>query len=506
MKQARKEAAQRSRRIIYNNDGDDIAAGGTPEKFLAARFRQLVSTQVDSVFYCTGVTGMFYAHVPQVGEPIGEAIPEDTGGFVGALRDNFRSLTEAGHDPFELVIQFCRENNVELFFSMRMNDVHDSYYPDLLFRWKREHPEYLFGNSEDYSRYDGTNPRAWWSFFNYEIPEVREYIFRILEDVCQRYDIDGLELDWFRHALFFGPTMDLQPVEPKHVAIMNDFMRRVRKMTERVGQQRGRPLPVACHVPNSVERSLALGLDVVTWLRDDLCDILVVGSGYVPMGMAPQIREMTEFAHGYDVPVYANINNSPRFWASSLEHWRGAAMNIWHAGADGIQIFNLYPAQPDERLSQMGSPETLKGLDKIYGLDYMVEEKLLGCIRTGMVTPDRLPIPLVAGGTVTAKFPVGEDIVANAPEGKTTHTRLRLRVSSLAEGDEVTVKLNGKALETPAPTEPLTAEPAAAWLELDADPHLVQAGENLVEVELSTPRASGEPVVLDRLELVVRYQ
>ena len=53
-------------------------------------------------------------------------------------------------------------------------------------------------------------------------------------------------------------------------------------------------------------------------------------------------------------------------------------MNVWHAGADGVYTFNFFPAQRDERLSQMGSVETLKGLDKVYSIDYMVVETFEG--------------------------------------------------------------------------------------------------------------------------------
>ena len=50
-------------------------------------------------------------------------------------------------------------------------------------------------------------------------------------------------------------------------------------------------------------------------------------------------------------------------------------MNSWYAGADGIYVFNFNPPEnweplPDSmtKLRQLGSPETLKGLDKIYGV------------------------------------------------------------------------------------------------------------------------------------------
>lgn len=61
------------------------------------------------------------------------------------------------------------------------------------------------------------------------------------------------------------------------------------------------------------------------------------------------------------------------------------------------------------------------------------------------------------------------------------------------------VKLNGHELGGAAPVEGLGSEPATAWVELPLSPEIVEEGNNLVEVELTTQRASEEIVVLDRL-------
>ena len=417
IKQARKKAAMRTRRIIWNNDGNDIGESGTPEGFVAARNRQIVHTQVDSVFYCTGTTFTF-CHLNDVAETFLD-VPDDSGsGTALGWRDNMRALKEAETDTLSLTIDFCRRNELEVFYSMRMNDIHDSFTSWLLPQWKRDHPDYCFGKSEDWGKYDQSDPRAWWSFQNYEIPEVRERIYRIIEDVAQRYDIDGIELDWSRHPIFFAPAMDRKPAEPKHVAIMNDFVRRIRKMTDRVGRERGRPLLVACHVPNGVDAALQIGLDVETWLENGLVDIVIGGWGYIPLAMAPQVREMAEFAHRFNVPYYACINASTRSWSSSMEAWRGAATNIWHAGADGVFVFNLFPSKPDERFNQIGSYDTLKGLDKTYGVDRVVPDQFIGCLRPGLMAAGRLPLTLTAGEAAQVKVRVGESIVANTPREK----------------------------------------------------------------------------------------
>ena len=56
LREARREAAHRQRRIIFNNDGDDVlcfSAAPTPEALLEARTSALVGSQVDTIFYCS---------------------------------------------------------------------------------------------------------------------------------------------------------------------------------------------------------------------------------------------------------------------------------------------------------------------------------------------------------------------------------------------------------------------------------------------------------------------
>lgn len=63
------------------------------------------------------------------------------------------------------------------------------------------------------------------------------------------------------------------------VYTVNSRLRRVRTMTDEVGQKRGRPLLIAVRVPDSAGYAKALGLDVPRWLEEDLIDIMVAG-GY----------------------------------------------------------------------------------------------------------------------------------------------------------------------------------------------------------------------------------
>ena len=507
MKEARKQAAHRPRRIIYNDDGDDLKPYATPEELISLRVGQVANTQVDTICYCTGGGGLFWGHQAKVGEVLGEFVDETSPQDAKSMRDGLIALKKLGTDPLAAVVDYGHKNRMEVFWSYRMNNPEDSHEPWALARWKREHPEYLImGVRSVWGTYPITNPRCGWSLCDFAKPEVRDYTLRIFEDVCQRYDIDGIELDFIRQPLFFGPNLDGLPAEPQHTAMMTDLVRRIRAMTERVSLERGRPLLVSVRAPLSVESSLTIGLDIPTYLKEGLTDVLVVGADYIQMAVASSLRKMVDLGHEHQIPVYALLTWTQEGRYKTVEAWQAAAMNRWYWGADGIYTFNLFPATPDERFSQIGSVETLKGLNKTYAVDCLLPETVFGIFKLATEPIDRLPLTLPPNTNVTAKLPVGEDIVANTPAGKKVSARLCLLVSSLVQGDKVTVTLDGRTLDVPEPVEPLADKPAGAWFEIDVDPQLVQPGYNLIDVELVTKRPVETPVVLDALNLVVGYE
>ena len=98
-------------------------------------------------------------------------------------------------------------------------------------------------------------------------------VFHVIEENCTRYDIDGIDLDFYRHPHFFRPQMVGDPVTQAHCDVMTGFLRCIRAMTENVGRRRGRPLLVIVRVFDSVDYSRAIGLDVERWISEDLIDM-----------------------------------------------------------------------------------------------------------------------------------------------------------------------------------------------------------------------------------------
>ncbi|MCA9068204.1 MAG: hypothetical protein KDA84_04740, partial [Planctomycetaceae bacterium] len=120
--EAREQAAKRRRRVIFNNDGDDIWARGadTREKFLAVRHTPLLGTQVDSIFYCTTQSFNRFTHDTQVAEVFdvttGKFANNNHGRFLAHKTDGLRMSSE-----------FARKNGLEAFWTLRMNDIHDAW-------------------------------------------------------------------------------------------------------------------------------------------------------------------------------------------------------------------------------------------------------------------------------------------------------------------------------------------------------------------------------------------
>lgn len=167
----RRAARWRQRRIIYNNDGDDVRQvqdhhdadwqlttrkGELIDDFLAARTTSLVGTQVDSIWYSTCTGGLWFTHNTVLGGYYGKGMAQE-------LIDTY------GRDDLQIQVDFGHEHGLEVFWSLRMNDTHDAYPENYRTRYygiapfKLDHPEYMMGEPEDWDRYEGGVKRQWTS-------------------------------------------------------------------------------------------------------------------------------------------------------------------------------------------------------------------------------------------------------------------------------------------------------------------------------------------------------
>jgi hypothetical protein len=265
-------------------------------------------------------------------DPVGGKEPD------GLWPQNAKRLFAAGLDPYQVWISRCREKAVSPWLSMRMNDVHDVDNPDNFMHssfW-RAHPE--FWRVPHGSASPWTN-RA----LNYSHAAVREHQLAFVRELLERYDPDGLELDWMRFGYHLTPGR-----ERDEAAILTDFVRDVRSLTVAWSQKRGHAILLGVRVPAHPDAAVGLGMDAVQWARDALVDLIVPCPFWASSDFDIPVelwRERLGVA-AQRVAVAPGVEYNARPWpggqavANDLAALRGFAATAYHRGADSLYLFN----------------------------------------------------------------------------------------------------------------------------------------------------------------------
>ena len=514
-KLARRKVLGRRRRVIFNDDSYETSRkdADTPEGFLCRRLQPLVGTHVDTIsFSVLGGWGDAPIYDSEVQPIFGDAHGGPPNVWSGYTARNVRALIRSGKDALQVAIDFAHKNEMELFASMRMNDCHDSFLPPLITLWKKAHPELLVDRGDVPQNKDAHPLGLYVTAQDYSHKEVRDRKFEIIEEVCHRYDVDGVDLNFIRHPMFFSRGMRGEPASDDETEIMTNFLRRIRKFTDERAMRRGRPILLAAIVPDNFRLARNIGLDVKTWIKNDLIDIVIPGLGYAPFSLP--VREFTDYADAYGVKVYPCINRkAPQQVdvAHVADGFRGVAANWYRAGADGIFFWNL--GTPLERLSgqdlintrnlyygalpELGDPQAIEHKDKLFCLD----DEVLNYYQHA--TSQRpLPVALSAENTSRAVLEVGDDV--SAEKDRLKELTLILQFQGKMKAENLLLKLNGREL----PQRNVVADrDNRLKITVHPDPSMLKLGSNFIEASFRrTSRNATGTVQLDLVRLWVKYK
>ena len=229
-------SAPRQRRVLYNFDGDSCmftkAGGKGPVAIDVDDLKKLIEevayegSRVDTVLVCVNAQVMYYP--TKVGTMRGAlSTPDQKQQWPPGEKqrsENLKRFFDAGIDPYAVMLAETKRRNRETLLSFRVNDAHGNDFLRTQF-WV-DHPECRSGASRGPSTSAATS---------------RATMSRLIEEAMQRYDCDGLELDFNRF-----PTLFKDGTTDERVAKINSFVERVRKTLDEIGQKRGRRLVLAC--------------------------------------------------------------------------------------------------------------------------------------------------------------------------------------------------------------------------------------------------------------------
>jgi len=462
------KASPPRRRLLYNNDGSNILMAYdtlTPRRAYE-RIDPFAHTGVTTFIHNVN-PGMNMGYASKAAQmyhwdPPPDA-PREAWGKLGLnMSNNLAWLTLDGIDPVSLVMNRARLRGMEAMLTFRMNELHDVDKPasPLLSAFWKSHPEYRV------SGYEGWGKEA----LNYTVPDVREYFFAILKEVIDRYDLDGLELDFMRFPYYFPFKSDSME---SYAQIMTRFVESVRQLTDSIGSTRGKKILLTARVPTSLKGCAHLGVDPATWSRKGLMDFLTVA----PFLSTETDIPVKEFkAACGDVPIYTCIEFTIGARQMTREEKRAAAALLHQAGSDGIYLFNYFVAwdagfeADTEVLAELANPELLIGKDKLY-----------------TIAIPRYPVPGVSlPGQVPVKLRRGEEksvIVRTFEPSRPRSIIVRIECSDSLIAGDLRVKMNGVLLSGGVRPSLPQIFPQKSWpslpveektLEFVADPSLLK--------------------------------
>ena len=352
------DAARRGR-VIYNLDSSRFFEGG-----FGAVVPETIDEWVDA-HAAAGVTHLFVTINYQRTNYRSDVWESDWDGYDPSLGDDqphfagiapdrrfettwFKSplaFHQLGCDYPKLMIGRARHNKLKAYISVRMNDAHYPNRPDHPFHstfWK-SHPEWRLSNGG----------------LDYERPEVREHYMKLIREVCSRYDLDGLELDFQRFWLYFRPGR-----EHEGVKLMTAFLKDARQATQAAAKRLGHPVELAVRVPSTPWIARRHGLDAAAWAKAGLLDMIVAGSFWHSTNSDIPVETWKGLLIGTDVGVAVHLEDGINSGASGRrqmthEEMRGILLSAWHRGADAVYFFNLF-AGPYQRWRRQDHDQLLK--------------------------------------------------------------------------------------------------------------------------------------------------
>jgi len=239
----------------------------------------------------------------------------------------YLDFTARGIDIMERLIRETKARGMKAFLHHRFSEVDRSWSsPDVKNPIKAEHPDWLI--------------RTWHEegLWNMAVPEVRKFKLEYLGKILEKYDFDGICIDFLRHL----PCLPVG-YQWEHRQCVTAFLSALREIAVSTGKQ----IAIGAKIPENPESCCIDGFDVETWCREGVVDFLVCGSRTIDV----DVLGFKKLAEGTTIKIYPCWDT----WHSSdAHHWqeeafyRGVFANWQAQDADGIVGFNYISASHGE--------------------------------------------------------------------------------------------------------------------------------------------------------------
>lgn len=330
--------------IIFNEDPMEYGYrnGNFTSSGLASWADQFVDTNVGTIMLNTQSGRANYSGYTT--EAYWEGVAHDSDYWttdLNGLRQKHYTGMLNGIEFTEERIKLLRERGISPWVSIRMNDVHDMSDMDnpLHATFTKQHQSMLVGANSPF--YDDQR------CLNYLNPEVRNWYFATIRENIERYDMDGLELDFMRESYTLFDAADRAALTEVYTQLVKD----IRKVLDQYEMVRGHEIYLGVRVPAAVHVAVDYGLDVEEWSRLGLVDLVCVTARWATSDTDMEIEKWTELlktqagnkniiiSAGIESIYRSNYGQGPGQY-TGIETTRGMAHSFLSRGADCIYLYN----------------------------------------------------------------------------------------------------------------------------------------------------------------------
>ena len=397
---------------------------------------ELVGTPVEAIMFCLG-DGRTVLHDTEVGELWGHNVEDWPHLVFRRAHQNAEDLIRQGDDPLRLVCDRAQAVGMKVYPTLLVQQGRGERSSDVRcsdFRFNNTHLE--IGAVGDL---DDSFPGLTCLDFKHE--EVREERFAIIEETLEKYEVDGFELQLNYSPYYFHPNESETGRQ-----IMTAWIQRVYAAVKRSGFER----ELAVRIPASIEGCLSLGLDVRSWLEQEIVDV-VIGqslSGPELLDQMTNFHPLVAAAQGTKCRIHAAIHShvdSDRLGEATIEMVRAAACNYWDQGVDGLYLahwFGNWPYQASfyQKLREVPYPEIMAPQDKHYYIPTETGRYPKPIMEPGLAMC--LPVTLGTNKMSEIKFQITDDLALWNQKGRLHEALLRIRVMNTVETDQLSFHLN----------------------------------------------------------------
>jgi hypothetical protein len=431
-------------------------------------------------------------------------------------------MMDGGTMPVELYIDECHIQGMEFLAGFRMNDRH-GHHPEYFKRLCEEKPDWVLREYKPSWRGAPQESHDYGCSLNYAIEGVREFLLSIVSEVVSRFDINGIEFSYSRLVECFPADRSADSAD-----LMTDFIRQARAILD----QKDTKLLLGVRVPQQMAGCLKWGLDVPTWIREDLINYVAPGDfGFTDFN--ERWEDFTSIARDHNCLVYPQtqpkigIKLDPTTLMTRAQY-RAALQNIYAAGADGFSVQNQFfhwgrftvgSERPDSpnNFREEDDPGHLEAYPN--PLKFLPELKDPAKLTSG--PRNYTFLPLWGQGRGLAGNYEKEEIVLTRGESEqrgtfrfrlcdelpsgeklSTECRLVIQVIGLKLDDQLEIEINGSEVASSDLHWDLESDPPTCTVLVSAPPF--QYGDNHLGVTLTDSATTDGAILIERLDCFIQ--